>query len=172
MNLLGEITEKDINFESAPVEGKIAYNVRKACRAVLFNAEGKVALLHVKKLGMYKLPGGGVEEGESYAEGLAREMMEETGCEVVVKQEVGMTIEYRNQWNLLQFSFCFTADVTKDTGVLNFMPDEIEDGFELVWESLDNAIALVSGANPTDYDGKFMQYRDRILLTEAKRVIG
>jgi 8-oxo-dGTP pyrophosphatase MutT (NUDIX family) len=171
MHLLAEITEKEVQYQSEPQEGRIAYNLRKAARAVLFDKEGKIAILHVRKHGTYKLPGGGIDEGESYDDGLAREIMEETGCTARVEKEVGMTIEYRDQWKLLQFSFCYTAHVLTH-GEPNFTDEEIADGFELIWVDLGDAIELIENAKPTDYDAKFMRYRDLILLKKAKEILG
>jgi 8-oxo-dGTP diphosphatase len=171
MKLLAEITEKDVNAESQPVEGKLAYNVRRACRVVLFNHEGKIALLHVKNLGSYSLPGGGLEAGETLEQGVARELMEETGCIAEIQSEVGMNIEYRDNWTLLQLAFCFTAKVKEDSGIINLMPDEIQNGLELHWIDLDEAIRLLEGVQPTDYDAKFFTRGSLTFLREAQKLI-
>lgn len=67
---------------------------RRAVRAVIIQND---KLLMVRsKLGYYKLPGGGVEKGESDAEALVREVAEETGyLHCKVEEEFGLVSELR-----------------------------------------------------------------------------
>ncbi len=148
----------------------INYKVRKAGRAVLF-AEDKVALLYVGKKNYHKLPGGGVKPEEDIKQGLARELMEETGCEAKVNGEIGMTIEYRDEFEQIQFSYCYLAKVTKDCQTLSFTDKEKADGFELKWVSLDEAIKLLELDQPDNYAGKFIVARDLTFLKEVKNII-
>lgn len=60
--------------------------LRVAAKAVIVNAEGKVLILREAKtykegtnIGRYHMPGGRLEAGETYDEGLLREVSEETG---------------------------------------------------------------------------------------------
>lgn len=67
---------------------------RTAVRAIIIE-QGKILLVRSKH-GYYKLPGGGVEESESLAEALVREVAEETGylnCTIV--EELGIVTEQR-----------------------------------------------------------------------------
>jgi 8-oxo-dGTP pyrophosphatase MutT (NUDIX family) len=72
-----------------------AYDVeRTSVRVVLRDAEGRVLLFHTTDPTMpeigewWELPGGGVEDGESYAETASREIAEETGF-VLAPSEFG-----------------------------------------------------------------------------------
>ena len=63
---------------------------RIACKAVILH-DGKVLVLREAssydegtKEGKYQMPGGRVELGEPFLDGLKREVMEETGLEVIV----------------------------------------------------------------------------------------
>ena len=58
--------------------------------AVIFNAEGKVLLIH-ENYGRrrYGFPGGSVEPGEGIAEAVIREVCEETCCTVRVDHVIG-----------------------------------------------------------------------------------
>ncbi len=53
-----------LNLEQVPGEESAVFQNRVAVRAVLFDNDENVALMHVSKEEYYKLPGGGVEEDE------------------------------------------------------------------------------------------------------------
>ncbi len=55
---------------------------REAVRAIIVK-DGKIAMVRSNKEGFYKLPGGGIEDGEGHFEALVREVMEETGLSVI-----------------------------------------------------------------------------------------
>jgi 8-oxo-dGTP pyrophosphatase MutT (NUDIX family) len=67
-------------------EGKL----RVGASAVIFNEEGKFLLTKRADNGLWCLPGGAVEAGESVAEACIREVFEETGLHVSVKRLVGV----------------------------------------------------------------------------------
>ncbi|MBP5670154.1 MAG: NUDIX domain-containing protein, partial [Lachnospiraceae bacterium] len=54
---------------------------RDSVRGIIMK-DGKVLLVHSKKYGYYKFPGGGIEGDEAHAQTLCREVREETGFEV------------------------------------------------------------------------------------------
>lgn len=147
--------------------------IRNASRAVLFDKNNKIALLRVSKWAYYKLPGGGIDEGESKEEALNRECLEETGCKIKIIEEIGQIIEHRGKWNILQTSYCYVAKVLGDKGFPNFEQGELDDGFELIWVGIDEALNLVKSSKPDDgtYDGKFIVRRDATILLEAKKLI-
>jgi 8-oxo-dGTP pyrophosphatase MutT (NUDIX family) len=91
---------KIINPENVSEEEVKGYRTREAGRAVVFDDEGKVALLSVSKENYYKLPGGGVEEGEDKITALHRECQEEIGCDVEIVNELGFIVEYRKIFTL------------------------------------------------------------------------
>ncbi len=51
---------------------------RPSVRGIIMK-NGKILMIHSLKYDYYKLPGGGIEEGESYEEALIREVKEESG---------------------------------------------------------------------------------------------
>ena len=57
---------------------------RPSVRGIIIR-DGRIAMMHSKKFDYYKLPGGGIEAGETFEETLIREVREESG--LVVKPE-------------------------------------------------------------------------------------
>lgn len=158
---------RTIDLDALPPEKLKTLTLRQAARAVVFDSDHHVALLHVQNGGYYKLPGGGVESGEDLPSALKRECLEEIGCQVEVGQEVGMTLEYRDKYNIKQESYCYLARVIGSKGVPQFTEEEIADGFTSLWVPLKDAIQLVADANTENYEGKFIIPRELVFLREA-----
>ena len=169
MKLLRIIKGKNI-FPGSHPRKKAEYRLRKAARAIVFDKENKIALLNVSKCNYYKLPGGGVEKFESLSVALQRECLEEIGCQIKIKSEIGRIIEYRDRFNLRQESFCYLAKVVGKKGKSHFEPGEIKEGFRAVWVKPGRAIKLIEESQPKTYDGKFIVVRDLEFITEAKKL--
>ena len=162
MEIIATIRDKDFGLESNSAQ---APQERRASRAVVFDKDKKIALLYVAEKNFHKLPGGGIEEGESIEAALRREVMEEIGCAVENIRELGVVEEFRGKFSLHQISYCFLADLLGEKGIPHLEPDEIADGFQTVWMSLDEAIATLAGeASVEDYEGKFIEKRDLVIL--------
>lgn len=164
MKLLKEIKDQDVGFEKK--EANLA--LREAARAVVFNPEGKIALLYVASHDFYKLPGGGVEPGEYVEDALEREVLEEAGCEIEIIDELGQINEERTHFGKLQKSYCYLAQVVGEIGEPSFTLGEIADQFELEWHSIEDAIKLAEGTDTADYLGRFVQIRLLTILKAAK----
>lgn len=99
MKLLASIRPEDVDSES-PQFDYATFKPRPAGRAVIFD-DDKVCLIHVGTHDYYMLPGGGIED-EDMPSALAREIMEEVGCEVTIDQEVGSVELYFDRWQQKQ----------------------------------------------------------------------
>ncbi|MCB2294060.1 NUDIX domain-containing protein [Clostridium algoriphilum] len=170
MELITEIYEEHIGYAKSDLEK--LYKVRKASRAVLFNSLNQIAFPFVSKNMYHKLPGGGIEKGESIIEALNREVMEEVGAKIDIISEIGTIIEYRDRFKQLQISYCFLAKVKEIVDSPSFTKEELDAGFQLKWMKFEDAIATIENDKPTDYMGKFIQKRDLAFLTKAKEIIG
>ena len=142
---------------------------RRAARAVIFDNKNQVAMLHVSKDDYYKLPGGGVDKGETIIQALRRECLEETGCKIKNIKELGRIDEFRYFYAFKQISYCFSAQVSGVKGKLFFTDDEIAAGFKLKWMSLLKAIKLMEKAKISSPTGRVINKRD---LTFLKAVFG
>ena len=170
LKLLATIRDADIEYPEINTEPT---SKRTAARAIVTDPKGAVAMLFVRNHGYYKLPGGGVESGEDIEIALARELLEEIGCEAKITNEVGIINEYCGVYGLFQTSHCFVAVKVGDTVPPQFTDDEKANGFEIMWlGSIDEAIEQVQLDKPDNYEGKFIQKRDLIFLKTAKALNG
>jgi len=143
---------------------------REGSRAVLFDDNGMVPLLFVSKFNFHKLPGGGIESGEDQIQALKREAMEEVGCEIEVKDEIGKIIEYRTEWNIKSTNYCYWGRIISK-GTTSFTEREIEQGFEVVWMTLPDAIKKIETDEPECYEGIFIQKRELTFLKETLKLL-
>lgn len=159
---------KILNPENVSELEATHYPVRKAARAVVVDAEGNIALLHVTNENYYKLPGGGIEESEDRHLALRRECQEEIGCDVEVVGELGMIVEYRKFCTLKQISYCYLAKVKGEKGTPNFTAEEITEGFEQLWLPYDEALVRLSENNAINLEGRaYIVPRDFTFLQYA-----
>jgi 8-oxo-dGTP pyrophosphatase MutT (NUDIX family) len=158
---------KTIQFKDLKAEETDKFEIRRAARAVVFDHDKNIGILYVGKYNYHKLPGGGLEGDESIAEALKRECLEEIGCNTETFGELGETIEYRDKWSLKQHSYCYLANVVGDKGKPEFTQKEIDNGFEIKWVSLGEAVKLLENDKPEGYEGGFIQIRDISFLKEA-----
>lgn len=166
MKILKTIRDIDLGFETPDPD---LYIEREAARAIVFDENNNVALLHATKNNYHKLPGGGIEEGEDIKKALNREIMEEIGCQIVDVKELGIIEEYRNEDSLHQVSHCFITKLDGKKGEPEFTKSEIEEGFKPVWLPLDEAIKILDNEKIKEFHrGKFMVTRDLTFLKEAK----
>lgn len=162
-------TIKILNPENASNNEVAKFRVREAVRAVVYDQDDNVAVLNVSKQNYHKLPGGGVEAGEDIATALKRECQEELGCDIEIVDEVGQILEYRKIFQLKQISPCYIARVVGSKGKPSFTVEEIEDGFQIKWLPLEQAIALLDSDKPLNDEGRlYIVPRDRIFLEAAK----
>lgn len=166
MKIIATITDREITGRDIKFNGK--YSNRTAARAIVFNSDGKIALLNAKKYGFHKLPGGGVEGKEAINETLDRELKEELGCKVQITGEVGEIIEVKGKSGEKQTSYCYVARVLS-SGKSNLTKNEKENlGVEIEWVVPEEAIRLLEKDKPEDYTAKFIRYRDLIFLKALK----
>ncbi len=140
------------------------YRLREAVRGIVFDTNDKIALLYVSRDAYYKLPGGGVEQGEDFKIALRRECLEEIGCEVSVLMPVGYTEEYWKEDGERQLSYCFTATVEGEKGNPVLTESEIDLGFKTLWVTVPEAIVLLRNCQPSHWEGDYIPARELLIL--------
>jgi 8-oxo-dGTP diphosphatase len=145
MTLIISLNDKDIFPEGSDTtsrEDRSFTMHRKAARVIVFDQEGKLALVYNQKSGYRLLPGGGVEEGETYHEAAIRECLEEIGCAVVIEKEIGYSKDHRARIHRYQEQHCFVARLVGEKGQPETTQID-EQGIKVEWLALDDAIALL-----------------------------
>ncbi len=168
MKLLAEISDKTLGLADFEILGA-RYELRKSARAILCKTDGTIAIQHLTNHFLHKLPGGGIEPGESIEEALLREIEEEVGCKAVIQSPVGIVIEYRKEHELLHISYCYVANVEGGVGTSSLEQAEIDEGMVTVWMKPDDALAKMYADTPNTYQGSFITARETAFLEEYLR---
>ncbi|MBY0538204.1 NUDIX domain-containing protein [Patescibacteria group bacterium] len=165
MKILAEISDATVGIGEAE-KLKSTYELRKSARVILVNEAGEIAIQHLQNYRFYKLPGGGVDPGESIEEALVREVREEVGCDCEILRPVGVTIEYRAKYKLLHISYCYVAKVTSPITAPTFEEAEIAAGQTNIWVSPAVVLDLVRNGERTNYESHFNIPRELAFLEE------
>lgn len=146
--------------------------VRKSARGIALREDGQIAIFNKKHKNEYKLPGGGIDEGETPEEAFKREIMEETGSKLKDIQFLGITEELKSFDNFQQISYVYIARVIETKKELSLTQKEIEEGGELIWMFPEDALKeitecankIIESKYENLYHSKFINYRDREIL--------
>lgn len=171
--ILITLHDKDI-FQDTTDLTSVVWNDRPIGKVVLFNEDSKIALIGNKVNNFFSLPGGGIEGDESILDGIMRECKEETGCEIEIKDTLGMTEDFRLRDSRHCISFGYSAKVTY-CGTPALTESEVDIGAYVKWVSLSEAIELfvlqerkVRAGEVKFYNTCFNTIRDSLFIHRAK----
>ena len=111
--------------------------VRPSVRGIICR-EGKVALVHSRKLDYYKFPGGGMEAGEDHLSALCREVREEAGLQVkpeTVRPYGQVHRIQRGQYGdtFVQDNYYYLCEVEEAAAAQQLDDYEADEGFTPEW---------------------------------------
>ena len=127
---------KKIQLVNEDYEGHVDV-CRHACRGIVIK-DGKILLSYESNEDKYIIPGGGVEEGETFAECCAREIKEETGMIVKPIEEYLEIEEFFLNWQHIQHYFL--CEFVEDTGTQALTDAEIKNGDVPRWIRFEDAV--------------------------------
>jgi 8-oxo-dGTP diphosphatase len=147
--------------------------IRNAARTVIWDEENKkIAVMEVCDGRYYKIPGGGIDVGESEEEAATREAREEGACDVVLITKIGEAefIDPDDQ-DQIHHSVCFLARKIKDHPTTRLTDDEKEKKFKLLWLTINEALELFANAPSLDAMELEMNNRDMSFIKIAQSQI-
>ena len=114
-------------------------HLRHASRGILIK-DGNVLLSYETTTNKYMIPGGGTDEGETFAGCCEREMLEETGMKVKATEEYLDIEELFLDWR--HINHYFACELIEDTGVQHLTEGEKEAGYKAVWMPVEEALEM------------------------------
>ena len=168
MELLKEI----FRTEGLKISGKTVH--RQAVRGIICN-NSKLLMIHVTQNGTFKFPGGGILDGETHSQALAREILEECGMTLALTGPAyGKIIEYAAAYEpdfdvFKMTSYYYYCQVQPIVFAQSLDPYEKELGFQPNWVSGDDALRNNKTAEASDPNGNLFWNRREIFVLESLR---
>ncbi|MBY0309919.1 NUDIX hydrolase [Patescibacteria group bacterium] len=152
------------NFEAASATEAETMELRRAARCVIYDTDGNVALVHFSVHNFYKVPGGGVEDGESVLVALKRECLEEAGVYIENITYIGTVTEIKKEQHKKQISQCYRATVAGEKMETVMTEDEHKAGAVVEWMPLSEAVMKLESTGIRNLSGKYVHHRELTIL--------
>ena len=161
MRSLFEIDTKDYDINGTTVS-------RPSARGIIIK-DGKLAMIHSIKYDYYKFPGGGIEKNEQKENALIREVLEETGLDVIPQtiKEYGMVHRIQKgdyEDVFIQDNYYYLCDVEDNAHEQKLDDYEKEEKFTLEYVSPKQVIDANKACASKE--------ADQIMLERECKVIG
>jgi 8-oxo-dGTP pyrophosphatase MutT (NUDIX family) len=150
MRLLFEIDKKDYEPNGAAF-------IRPSARAII-KRENKISMIYSKRRNYYKIPGGGIEQGEDNVTAMIREVKEEVGLIVIPETVKEFGYVHRIQKGkyepiFIQDNYYYICDVDSQQIETEYSDNEKTEEFIPVWIDIAEAIkANEEYASTNSYD--------------------
>lgn len=144
------------------------FRERNRAAGIVLNDQKEIILMNLTNMYFHMLPGGGVDANENMEEALYRELKEETGANVEIISELGIVVENLEQRKMKQITYFYLTKVVGEIQEPNFMPDELEQGYQVEWYSIDDAIKILEEEN--EYE-EYIKQRELEAIIEAKKYL-
>jgi ADP-ribose pyrophosphatase YjhB (NUDIX family) len=132
-------------------------------RAIL-KKDNQYLLVHAKKLNLFTLPGGGVEEGESLEEAVLREVREETGYFAKILKKGETVVEYFLDSVWINHYFVLEA---KEQVEANLTKEEVDLDLTPVWMTLEEVLDVLGEDQSTHEHGQAISNREFLGFTQS-----
>lgn len=173
MKCIKVIKDEDFGLISQRMDNP---KVRYGARGIVFNNENKIAILNKQEKKEYKLVGGGIDETENPIEAFKREVLEESGCQINIIEEIGTIEEIKTHDNFKQISYVFVSEVIGNGKKPEFTEKELEEGARILWLDFEIAMNLIKESESqliasnfeNVYHSKFIVRRDYEILKYYK----
>ena len=168
MRLLLKLEDKEYPFTYID-------HTRYVARAILINDKNQVALnkLHGEDAfgsrNYYETPGGGVNKDESITDAVKREILEETGYEASIVEEIGIVDDYYNLIHRHNINHYF---LMKADNYIGKHQEEYEKSMieKLVWMNIDEAIKTMQNMDVSPV-ARLVMNREIPILIKAKEMM-
>ena len=148
---------------------------RNTVRAVVVNKENKIALLHLisdDEFGhrdCYELPGGGKKKGETFHQGVLREVREETGFSAKIVKFLAKVEDFYNLIHRENHNYYYLVKAEKYLGEQR---EEYEKRMiqEILFVNINEAIKLMENVDD-DGVGHLVKQRELPILKLAKEYL-
>jgi ADP-ribose pyrophosphatase YjhB (NUDIX family) len=161
-----DLKMKNINTFGEEIKG--SFTERNRATGIVINDKEEIILMNLTNMHFHMLPGGGVDSNENIEQALYREVKEETGANVEIIRALGMVIENLEQRKMKQITYFYLTKVVGEIQQPNFMPDELEQGYQVEWYSIDEAIKILE--EEKDYE-VYIKQRELAAIKEAKKYL-
>ncbi len=149
--------------------------IKNAARTVIVDENNLVALIDVRNGEYYKIPGGGIEEGENEQQAARREAMEEAGCEIEIVQKISKQQFVDNNpkygGETTHHSVCFLARKIGKNINTSFDDWESSNQMKLIWVTFEKAIELFTNVKTDDFFGSEINKRDFDFVLKARNIL-
>ena len=169
MNILTEIHRSP----GVNIQGRTIY--RTAVKGVVLRGR-TLLMVYSSKIDDYDFPGGGLHEGETHAQGLCREILEECGMSVShIGSEIGALVEYdfpiESDYEVFKMtSHYYQCEVQNGLVPQKLEAYEQELGFTPVWVDVDHALQRNRAALQSDNPPNWLK-KDVFVLEYIRRNI-